>query len=105
MRSRILAAALAAAILCLVAAEHLVSKEDEMPPMSEQSLTGNWRKITEDGASSRYPAKLEFRAGGVYDTPGGPEAGAYWHGGDWMIALDGRIVIQVANDDGALQGH
>lgn len=69
-----------------------------MPAMSEQSLTGYWRKITEDGGSSRYPAKLELRAGGVYEAPGGPETGAYWHGGDWMIAQDGRIVIQVAND-------
>jgi hypothetical protein len=98
MRGRILAAALAAAVLFAVAAERFVLTEDEVPAISEQSLTGYWRKITEESCSSRYPAKLEFRAGGVYDAPEGPETGAYWHGGDWMITEDGRIVIQAAND-------
>ena len=98
MRGRILAAALVVAVLFAVAAERFVYTEDEVPAVSEQSLTGYWRKITKESCSSRYPATLEFRAGGVYDAPDGPETGAYWHGGDWMIAEDGRIVIQAAND-------
>ena len=98
MRGKNLAAASAAAVLIAATAGRLAFTEDVVPTISEQSLTGYWRKITEQSCSSRYPAVVEFRAGGVYVAPDGPETGAYWHGGDWMIAADGRIVIQAAND-------
>ena len=98
MRGKLLAATLAAAFLCTVAMEQFLFTENAVPGISDDVLTGPWRKITEESCSSRYPAQFEFRAGGAYDAPDGPETGAYWHGGDWGIAKDGRIVIQAAND-------
>lgn len=50
-----------------------------------------------DACAARYPSVLEFRVGGIYLAPGGAEAGAYWHGGDWSIE-GGALVVQVAND-------
>lgn len=98
MRSKLLSAALVTAFLCAVAMEWFLFTEDTVLAISDQVLTGPWRKITEVSCSSRYPAQFEFRAGGVYDAQDGPETGAYWHGGDWVIAEDGWIVIQAAND-------
>jgi hypothetical protein len=101
MRSLRLAAALAAAItFVLLGVQYmgrLVITEDSVAQISEDALIGRWRKLPAGACAARYPEALEFRAGGVYFAPGGPDAGAYWHGGDWRIEGD-TLVVQVSND-------
>ncbi len=68
-----------------------------MPDFDPADLLGVWHKATSDACAEKYPAVLDVRDGGMYFAPGGPEAGAYWHGGDWSV--DHRsLIVQVAND-------
>lgn len=60
---------------------------------------GAWAKVSEEGCTPPYPERLELMEGGVFDAPGGPEAGAYFHSGDYRVEEDPpRLVLQAAND-------
>ena len=65
--------------------------------IAKDHLTGRWLKATADSCAARYPAELLLRPGGIYEAPGGPEAGALWHSGEWRLE-GGDFVIQMAND-------
>ncbi len=60
---------------------------------------GPWAKVSEEGCTPPYPERLELMEEGVFDAPGGPEAGAYFHSGDYRVEEDPlRLVLQAAND-------
>jgi len=60
---------------------------------------GPWAKVSEEGCTTPYPERLELMEKGVFDAPGGPEAGAYFHSGDYRVEENPlRLVLQAAND-------
>lgn len=69
-----------------------------MAEISKESLAGQWRKITQEDCARQYPERLEFDAVGIYKAPGGPEAGALWHGGDFTADDGSTLTVQAAND-------
>lgn len=66
--------------------------------ITTETLLGRWAKATADACADRYPPGLEFRPGGVYLAPEGPEAGSLWHGGEWRVEAPDTLVVQAAND-------
>ena len=91
-------AAAAAALSIAVGGLAWLMTEDGVATIREDALTGRWQKVTGDACAARYPAVIDVKPGGIYAAPGAPEAGAYWHGGDWFISEDGIFTVQVAND-------
>lgn len=67
--------------------------------IAEDKFAGRWLKETTDSCAARYPAELLLRDGGIYEAPGGPEAGAVWHSGEWRLESETEFVIQMANDE------
>lgn len=64
-----------------------------------EGWAGRWQKVEEDRCPWPYPELLIVRVGGVYEAPGGPEAGSRFHSGDWTTEEDGTVlVLQAAND-------
>ncbi len=97
---RLAAAALAAAAISAAGTAAGTTREDTITDdLTEHRLTGRWLKTTTDACAARYPAELLLRPGGLYEAPGGPEAGAVWHSGEWRLDGDAAFIIQMANDE------
>ena len=64
-----------------------------------QSLTGSWRKVSDDACASRYPAALRFDANGIYAGEAGT-AGEFtwWDSGTWKVVRPGELALSVATD-------
>jgi hypothetical protein len=94
------AAALAAALLTAATPpiDGVAACATEEGAIAIESLTGRWVKATTDPCAARYPAELVLRPGGLYEAPGGPEAGAVWHSGEWRLE-DTALIIQMADDE------
>lgn len=69
-----------------------------MTETTQEALTGTWLKASTEDCAAPYPAQLVLKPGGIYEAPGGPDAGSVWHSGDWELR-DGALVIQMANDE------
>jgi len=61
-------------------------------------LPGHWQMTGQPDCARFYPDRVMFRAAGLYEAPGAPEAGKLWQSGDFELPDEQTIVIQVAND-------
>ena len=96
-RRAILVAAIAATAL-LIAGIYLRPTENKAVKIEQKNLIGIWVKVSTEICSRHYPKQIEFLSGGIYKAPDGPNSGAIWHGGEWLLTDDNQLKIQASND-------
>ncbi len=95
-RIKLVAAVAAAGVL--LTGIYISSKGNGTMEIDQERLKGSWVKVSTEKCARNYPAQIEFLADGIYKAPDGPDIGAIWHGGDWLLTEDRNLKMQASND-------